>query len=441
MIRVWSYTMIATLFLAFLLPGSSYCAMRTVVAEEFTGTWCDWCPSAMQGLHNLEEQIGERLAVVSYHVGDAFEVPGCTTRRDYYNIHGFPNVLFDGILEHFGGDTTPVDYMPDYAEREVIPSPITLNLTLITYDGATGQGTVRAEMYNETDSTVEGQLRYVATGDDLEYDWQDYDHLYFTALHLFPTAEGVAVAIDPGQTVVDVQDFLLPPDWRDRDCTVVAFVQNDETKEIYQGANLSQVTPIELVGFTVNISKDGVLLAWTTATEMENAGFRIYRVANSCEEILTHGLIPGAGTSAVPHHYTYLDHDVEPGATYLYKLSDVSLSGVECFHTPMQLTVPETWGVPTALFLDGVRPSPAVHEAELTFSLPGTGPVSLHIYDLAGRQIARLFAGEMEAGVHHIRWNLLDHENARVSPGLYFARLAGAGEQVTTRIVVMDWPG
>ncbi len=427
-----------------IFSATAMAAQRRVIAEEFTNTMCENCPGAMVGLHDLEQQVGDRLAVIAYHHssmgGDPFYLPEFFTRAIYYDVTGIPAVWFDGVIQRLDGSAdpgNPVDYTDSYQEREGIESPVTFDLTLVTYNGATGQGTVRAEIYNETGSTVEGQLRFVAAGNDTLYDWMGYDHLYFTALQIFPDPQGATISIDPSQTHVEVQDFLLPDGWRDRDCTIVGFLQDDETKEILQGANLSQVTPVELVGFTGRATREGVLLSWSTASETENAGFRIYRATNGHEDLLTSTMIPGAGTTAVPKRYDYADRNVEPDTTCLYRLSDVSLSGVERFHSPISITIPGTWGAPSALHLEPVSPCPASSDVSIPFSLPGNTDAHIRIFDMAGRAVQSLQSAQGEAGTHAVTWDLTDSRGSRVSPGLYIVRLRAGNEEVSGRIVVV----
>ena len=58
------------------------------------------------------------------------------------------------------------------------------------------------------------------------------------------------------------------------------------------------------------------------------------------------------------------------------------------------------------------------------------GAVTLDVFDLAGRQVARLLDGERPAGEHAVEWD------AGAAPaGVYYVRLATAGRTVATRCV------
>lgn len=426
MARVW-------LVLGIVLVVPAQAALRTVLAEEFTGTWCPWCPSAMQGLYNLEQQVGNRVAVVAYHVNDPFQVPGCLDRRTYYNITGYPTVMFDGVIRVVGGAPEPVNYQPYYNQRQGIPSPVTMVLALLSYDGASGQGTVRAEIYNEPENpTLSAALRYVAVGDDTLYSWQGFDHLYYTALHIFPSAQGVPLVLEPGVVTVDVQPFQLPPGWRDRACTIVAFLQDDTTREVLQAARLGEVTPVELLSFMACVEPRGVRLEWTTASERDNAGFLVRRDDGSGPRLVTPCLIPGAGTSAVPHSYEWVDERVSPG-TYVYSLTHVSLDGTEevCASTSVRVEpLPRTYAVQ-------VLPCPAVDKATLTWWTGAPGRATVTVRDLSGRLVRRLWEGVVPVGVATSEWDLRDQWGTPVPPGLYSVTVRTGQEELRGVVVVV----
>jgi hypothetical protein len=131
-----------------------------------------------------------------------------------------------------------------------------------------------------------------------------------------------------------------------------------------------------------------------------------------------------------------VDETVEPGTTYLYRLSDLSLSGIERFHQPVSVTVPYTWGTPTVLHLEPVRPCPAGDDVTLSLSVPRDVDVKVSIHDIAGHIVRTLPPIKAQAGIRTATWDLADNQGRRVSPGLYIVRIQAGHEQATGRIVV-----
>lgn len=71
--------------------------------------------------------------------------------------------------------------------------------------------------------------------------------------------------------------------------------------------------------------------------------------------------------------------------------------------------------------------------AAFRLDLPAPGPARLDLFDVAGRRMATLQDGPLEAGVHVIR---LGAAARRWSPGVYFARLATPFGQRTVRFAI-----
>ena len=44
-----------------------YASQRVVVAEEFTATWCTYCPGAARGLFVIHQCGYDSLVVIAYH--------------------------------------------------------------------------------------------------------------------------------------------------------------------------------------------------------------------------------------------------------------------------------------------------------------------------------------------------------------------------------------
>ncbi|MBK6550231.1 MAG: hypothetical protein IPH60_13625 [Flavobacteriales bacterium] len=83
--------------------------------------------------------------------------------------------------------------------------------------------------------------------------------------------------------------------------------------------------PIELLDFEVHNDGTAVLLEWSTATERNNDFFTVERSPDlgSWTTVLT---TPGAGTSAMVHHYRAHDADPVTGTMY-YRLRQTDLDG------------------------------------------------------------------------------------------------------------------
>jgi hypothetical protein len=100
------------------------------------------------------------------------------------------------------------------------------------------------------------------------------------------------------------------------------------------------VTAIDLLSFTARPAADRVLLAWETGSEVDNAGFNLWR--SEAEEggyvQINAALIPAEGDAASGARYRYTDGDVVQDVTYWYKLEDVDVHGVSTFHGPLSAT-------------------------------------------------------------------------------------------------------
>jgi hypothetical protein len=84
---------------------------------------------------------------------------------------------------------------------------------------------------------------------------------------------------------------------------------------------------------------DGVTLAWETGTEIDNAGFNLYRAtsADGSYTKVNDALIAAQGDPVSGASYSFAD---APGyGTFYYKLEDVDLHGTSTLHGPVKVTV------------------------------------------------------------------------------------------------------
>ena len=89
--------------------------------------------------------------------------------------------------------------------------------------------------------------------------------------------------------------------------------------------------PVSLSQFDAVLTGTEVVLKWTTASELDNAGFNIYRSESLKGEFkqINAELIQGAGTTGERQQYEWKDTTAKPNVSYYYQIEDVSFSGVQ----------------------------------------------------------------------------------------------------------------
>jgi hypothetical protein len=99
-------------------------------------------------------------------------------------------------------------------------------------------------------------------------------------------------------------------------------------------------TLIELASFAATPKSAEVILQWETESEIDNAGFNLYRSASENGEYIkiNDSLIPAQGSSTQGASYEFVDTDVKNRKTYYYKLEDIDLNGTATMHGPVSAT-------------------------------------------------------------------------------------------------------
>jgi len=103
-------------------------------------------------------------------------------------------------------------------------------------------------------------------------------------------------------------------------------------------------TNIQLSLFHAIPSGKRITLQWQTESEIDNAGFNVYRSTAEEGEYrkINDSLIPTEGSATQGASYEYTDTGLRNGKTYYYKLEDVDLNGVNTIHEAANAT-PRWW--------------------------------------------------------------------------------------------------
>ncbi len=251
--RVW-----VTAGIILLSSSFSYSAQRIIVAEEFTATWCTYCPGAARGLDELYERVYDSVVVIAYHssTSDPFYTSESAQRASYYNLSGYPTTWFDGILSEVGGVHTGTMfpfYLRDFNQRKIIPSDLNITVTS-NYDSVSNTGTVTAVIQNTSSSNITGTLHFVIVENNIPYNWQGMTELDFVVRDMLPNANGESVTIPANDTIIRSRNYTINSSWKEKDCHIVVFVQASN-KEIYQGGETGVIPGPEPLWYNYTLNE------------------------------------------------------------------------------------------------------------------------------------------------------------------------------------------
>ncbi|MBM3315078.1 Omp28-related outer membrane protein [candidate division WOR-3 bacterium] len=236
---------------------------RVVVVEDFTATWCTYCPGAARGIEELQFRAFDSVVAIAYHSSssDPFYTATANTRKNYYGVTGYPTCVLEGDSSVVGGIHTgtmfPVYW--DYFRSHVgNPSQLDIGLTA-SYDSASRSGVLTVVVRNTGGSAVSGQLQVALTESHIPYPWQGMDSLHDLERTMLPDANGEAIAVPAGDSVVKTRNFTLGSAWVARNCRFVVFAQNNSGRAIYQGAacDVMQRSILDYYGYTGSPARPG----------------------------------------------------------------------------------------------------------------------------------------------------------------------------------------
>lgn len=81
------------------------------VVEEFTGTWCGWCPIGFDGMEKTHEQYGSQVVLIAVHARDVMETPDYAPIAN--TVSSYPSAYVDrlySIYPEFGEITDYINY-------------------------------------------------------------------------------------------------------------------------------------------------------------------------------------------------------------------------------------------------------------------------------------------------------------------------------------------
>ena len=136
---------------------------------------------------------------------------------------------------------------------------------------------------------------------------------------------------------------------------------------------------VSLVRLTGKAQANGNLIAWTTATELNNDYFTLYSSTNGTNYTAI-ATLKGAGNSSVMNNYQLLDKNAANGLTY-YRLTQTDYDG-----TSTQVGVVAVRGGAN-VFVSTLEPNPATNLVNVSFETAKATTATLSIHDVTGRLV------------------------------------------------------
>lgn len=460
---------LTNLFCAFLLVTSFFSTFglafeRAVLFELFTSSTCPPCGAMIAGYDAFVNQTGsQNLSSIAYHMNwpgagnDPFYLNNPTentARRTYYGINAVPNLKCDGILGN-----TATQYASFYSQRTGVYAPVEIDM------GITVNSTIDVTAAVHSDASFTGtnlRLRFALVA--VEYDisgtgWY-YTHFENGMLDMAPDPQGILFNISPNQTVTLSTSFPIPAITTTNNLAVVAFVQTDATKEVYNSRYLRvgyepagvtvDLTPnnppitIPAAGgtFTYNIvltnsgTAVGVFDAWINATlpngtVTDNILFRGWMQlapgavitrnnvgqnvpGNAPAGIYSFNGNVGIGTSGEvfdDDSFTFTKSAADNGSP---RVTDWNTSGWD----NTEWVEISTNTAPGQKMMTVKGPNPFNAETMINFTLVENSEAEISIFNIYGQKLGTLSSGVFASGDYDLKWSAGDYAS-----GVYFVRI------------------
>lgn len=153
----------------------------------------------------------------------------------------------------------------------------------------------------------------------------------------------------------------------------------------YFGTSFSSYTalPVELINFSLVPKYNQYFqLVWSTASELNNAGFEVERSEDAYTFTKT-AWVQGNGTTASYHNYQIDDKDVVANKDYYYRLKQIDNNGKYLYSNVIsgKLLLDET-----TFNILNIHPNPATNDCWLNISTPDATTIEISLINVLGQQ-------------------------------------------------------
>ena len=193
---------------------------------------------------------------------------------------------------------------------------------------------------------------------------------------------------------------------------------------------------VELSSFVGEVVEERVVLNWATASQTNNAGFRVLRSTDRENYDVVSELIAGAGTTDQLMDYTFEDASLPAVERVYYVLEQIDIDGTVHRSNPIEVMLGARFLLPTE-FSSSVYPNPFNPSTTISYDLPSNADVSIVIYDAIGQEIRQLVSEYRAAGRYSVRWDATDHRGRSVGSGVYIAKIKAGQHTALQKMLLL----
>ena len=200
----------------------------------------------------------------------------------------------------------------------------------------------------------------------------------------------------------------------------------------------SRQQPVELASFAGALVDDRVVLNWTTASQTNNAGWRVLRSVDGETYEQVGEFVKGAGTSDALKDYAFRDGELPSAEKVFYVLEQIDLDGTVRRSDRVEMLLGARFLVPAPTqFAVGAYPNPFNPSTTLTYDLPSDEMVSIVIYDAIGQEVRRLVSAQRSAGRYTVQWDARDSQGHSVGSGVYIAKIEAGSFSASQKMLLL----
>ncbi|MGB0931149.1 MAG: T9SS type A sorting domain-containing protein [Chitinophagales bacterium] len=203
---------------------------------------------------------------------------------------------------------------------------------------------------------------------------------------------------------------------------IVVDADGNESQVFETGLIPCTKLPVELLAFEGEVQKEGNLLQWTTASELNNQHFML-NYSTDGQNFLPLQKMAGNGTTSAANRYDFMHRNAAQGTTY-YRLSQTDFDGT----TKDLGTISLKRGETTAISSIEVYPTATSHQLNISYSFAGQANTTiLKVYDMTGRVVK-----SQDLGDNSLQFQL---NVADLNPGTYLLQIESGAEVLSSRFV------